>query len=93
MEEQTTLKWRFSWLVHFLLFVCFQVIFIVFDESKIWMIFKLNSTGERVVSSLHQLFDKFQLYNTEQLNYVTVVWIGILTLHGLIRIIEKLSRK
>jgi len=93
VTEQKPSKWRFSWFMHLLLFVFFQSIFSIFDESKVWVIFNLNKRGEQVVSSLHLLFDKFQMYNSEQLNYVTVVWIGFLILHGVICIIRKLSRK
>lgn len=86
-------KWRFTWLMNLLLFAFFQIVFILFDGSKIWIILGLNKKGEWVVSKLHMLFDKFPMYHTEQLNYFTFVWIVILILHGIVCTFEKLSQK
>lgn len=93
MVEQIPSKKRFSWLLHLLLFALFQITFILFDGSEVWIIFNLNKTGEWVVSHLDWLFTKFQMYNSGQLNIVTVVWGSLLILHIVIWIIEKLSYK
>ncbi|NBJ70294.1 MULTISPECIES: hypothetical protein [Clostridia] len=82
---------RYSWFVHLFIFIVSQVLFILFDGSKIWMIFHLNDYGKWAVSELHWLFETFRIHEREGLNYVTVVWMGALILHGIACI--KNSRK
>lgn len=83
MSQEKSSKYRFSWWNHLLLFIVVQVIFILFDGSKIWMIFNLNKLGERFASNLDWVFGWFQFYKSEQLNFFTVTWIGILMIHGI----------
>lgn len=93
MTKQKSFKFRFSWLLHLLLFMIVQAIFIIFDGEKLWIIFNLNDMGEEAVSNFHWLFDWFQIYSSKNLNYVTVVWIAALVLHGIESIIGKFTRK
>lgn len=79
--------------MHLLLFMIVQTIFIIFDGAKLWIIFNLNDMGEEAVSNFHWLFDWFQIYSSKNLNYVTVVWIAALVLHGIESIIGKLTQK
>lgn len=93
MTKQKTYKFRFTWLLHLLLFVIVQIIFSLTDGAKIWIIFNLNDLGEKFVATFDWLFNSFQLYDSKQLNYVTVVWIGALLLHGVETIMSKCSGK
>lgn len=93
MTEQKSSKYRFAWLIHLLVFVMAQVIFTFFDGAKVWMIFNLNDMGKKGVAYFDWLFGSFQVYDSEQLNFVTVVWIIALVLHGIETIIGKLTRK
>ena len=93
MTEQKSSKYRFAWLIHLLVFVMAQVIFTLFDGAKIWMIFNLNDVGKKALEYVDWLFGFFQVYESEQLNFVTVVWLGALILHGAETIIGKVTRK
>lgn len=93
VSGQKQSKWRFSWWMHLVLFASFQVVFMLFDGSEIWIVLGMNELGEWFISEFHVLFDWFQLYHTEQLNYVTVVWGGALIIHGAGCALEKLLRK
>lgn len=78
---------RYSWFVHLAIFIVSQALFILFDGSRVWEIFDLNDRGKWVVSKLNWLFENFRIHESEGLNYITVIWIIALVLHG----IESLS--
>ncbi|MFD1435547.1 YfzA family protein [Kroppenstedtia eburnea] len=81
------------WLLHLSIFAIFQLLFILFDGSRMWIIFNLNDNGEKMVSLLRPLFDGIQFYASEQLNYVTVVWGIVVVVHGVVSLVEWMQNK
>ncbi|MCG7345999.1 YfzA family protein [Sporosarcina sp. ACRSL] len=78
-----------GWPIHLLLFVAFQIMFILFDGSSIWRIFNPNNLGMKLIDSLHPFFERFQPYTSEQLNYVTAVWGFVVVGHGIAWFVER----
>ncbi|WP_060204944.1 hypothetical protein [Sporosarcina koreensis] len=82
-----------GWPIHFIIFVAFQIMFILFDGSRIWAIFNVNNLGMRLIESVHPFFDRFQPYTSEQLNFVTAVWGIVVVGHGFVWLGELLRNK
>lgn len=71
-----------GWPIHLMIFVAFQLLFMMFDGSSIWHIFNMNNLGMRLLETLQPFFEHFQPYTSEQLNYVTAVWGVAVIGHG-----------
>ncbi|SHH89876.1 hypothetical protein [Virgibacillus chiguensis] len=84
---------RFGWYIHFLIFLLFQVLFQLFAESNVWVIFNLNDYGKWAVSEFYWLVETFHIHQREELNYVTVVWGIAFILHGGTCLMNKYVRK
>ena len=82
-----------GWPTHLIIFVAFQIMFILFDGSPIWGIFNMNNLGMRLVEVLQPFFDHFRPYTSEQLNYVTAVWGIVVVGHGIGWLAELLRNK
>ena len=78
-----------GWPIHLMIFVAFQILFMMFDGSSIWHMLNINKLGMRLVVFLQPFFDQFQPYTSEQLNYVTAIWGMVVVGHGIVWLIER----
>ncbi|SET47798.1 hypothetical protein SAMN05216389_11256 [Oceanobacillus limi] len=85
-------KKRRNWYIHLLIFAILQLVFFIFDNRFSWSIFGLNDIGEWFVSDFTSLKEGVQIYDSQPLNSLLVIWgivlliDTIITLYFMIRI-------
>lgn len=82
-----------GWPLNLTLFVAFQILFILFDDTSIWDILNLNKLGEEVIVFLQPFFDWFQPYESAELNYVTAIWGLVVVVHGIVWLVGLLRKR
>ena len=70
--------------IHLIIFAIAQITFFIMDGYSHWTIFNLNPIGEWVEVNLSHLWKWVQIYDYEMFNLLTVTWVIVLLIGGLV---------
>ncbi|MCM3784528.1 hypothetical protein M3231_16215 [Neobacillus mesonae] len=79
-------KTLIGWYIHLCVFAFAQLVFSVFDDGT--FVFKLNPTGEWVMTNLKSVIDLIPIHQSTQLNLLTILWGIVVLIHGAVSITD-----